>query len=186
MGSLFKKDRVMKSKKKQFNTSDEFIKFTPSGNDICVAHERAKKMGVLPNSYTQGLGRMAGCLGEIAVNKYLPRSKYVGDTSFCHDITYKNKEIEVKSKTCSSQPKLEYGAFVNCKNNPVLNNDVYFFTRVRRDLMLVWLVGWLPTTTLLKKADFVKRGDCDEDGYTFKSSGLHIPIKKLKSPGTFM
>ena len=185
MGSFLEKDRSMKSKKKQFNTSDEFVKFTPSGKDICVAHERAKEMGVLPNSYTRGLGRMAGCLGEIAVNKYLPRSKYVGDVSYCFDLIYKKKEIEIKSKTCSSVPKPEYSAFVNCKNNPVLNNDIYFFTRVRRDLMQVWLVGWLPTTQLLKKAKFVKRGDSDKDGFVFKSSGLHIPINKLNSPKNF-
>ena len=170
--------------KKQFNKTESFVKFVPSGDDICVAHKRAKAMGVLPNSYTRGLGRMAGCLGEIAVNKYLPISKYVGDKSFCYDITYKNKEVEVKSKTCSSQPKLEYSAFVNCKNNPVLNNDIYFFTRVRRDLMLVWLVGWISTTKLLKKADFVKRGDMDEDGFVFKSSGLHLPISALERPNT--
>lgn len=171
--------------KNQFNNTEPFVKFIPSGDDICIAHQRAKAMGVLPNSYTRGLGRMAGCLGEVAVNKYLPRSKYAGDSSFSFDIIYKKKEIEVKSKTCSSEPKLEYSAFVNCKKAPVLNNDVYFFTRVRRDLMTVWLVGWLPTTQLLKKADFVSRGDMDESGFVFKSSGLHILISDLERPYKF-
>jgi hypothetical protein len=128
---------------------------------------------------------MTGCLGEIAVNKYLPRSRYVGNVSYCYDIIYKNKEIEVKSKTCSSEPQPDYSAFVNCSKDPILNNDVYFFTRVRKDLMVVWLVGWLPTTKLLKKAKFVSKGDKDKDGFQFRSSGLHIPIKKLKAPATF-
>ena len=171
--------------KRQFKNTDGFVKFAPSGDDICVAHSRAKAMGVLPNSYTRGLGRMTGCLGEIAVNKYLPRSKYVGNISYCFDILYKKKLIEVKSKMCSSDPKPSYSAFVNCSKNPNLNNDVYFFTRVRKDLMVVWLVGWLPTTKLLKKAKFVKKGDKDKDGFQFKSSGLHLPIKKLNKPEDF-
>ena len=171
--------------KTQFNNTDTFIKFLPSGDDICIAHQRAKKMGILPNSYTRGLGRMTGCLGEIAVNKYLPRSRYVGNISFCFDILYKNKEIEVKSKTCTSVPKPNYSAFVNCRKNPILNNDIYFFTRVRKDLMEVWLVGWIHTTQLLKKAKFVNKGDQDKDGFQFKSSGLHIPISKLKAPKHF-
>ena len=50
--------------------------------------------------------------------------------------------------------------------------------------MLVWLVGWISTTKLLKKADFVKRGDMDEDGFVFKSSGLHLPISELERPNT--
>ena len=111
--------------KKQFNNTESFVKFVPSGDDICTAHQRAKTMGVLPNSYTRGLGRMAGCLGEIAVNKYLPRSKYVGDSSFCYDITYKNKEIEVKSKTCSSAPKLEYSAFACYQCSKQANHGIF-------------------------------------------------------------
>lgn len=175
----------MGKNKKQFNKTEDFVEFFPSGEDVCLAHYRAKSMGVLPNSYTQGFGRMTGCLGEIAVHKYLPRSKYVGDVFYNCDLIYKNKEVEVKSKICSSTPLPEYSAFVNCSKKPELNNDVYFFTRVRKDLMIVWLVGWLPTTKLLKKARFVKKGDKDKDGFTFKTSGLHIPIKKLNTVKSF-
>ena len=81
----------MGKNKKQFNKTEDFVEFFPSGEDVCLAHYRAKSMGVLPNSYTQGFGRMTGCLGEIAVHKYLPRSKYVGDVFYNCDLIYKNK-----------------------------------------------------------------------------------------------
>ena len=169
----------MSKKKKQFNKKDTFVKFVPSGEDVCLAHQRAKEMGILPNSYTQGLGRMTGCLGEIAVHKYLPRSRSVGNTQFNCDLLYKNKEVEIKSKICSSEPLPTYSAFVNCSKELNLNNDVYFFTRVRKDLMVVWLVGWIPTTHLLQKATYVRRGDKDKDGFVFKAAGLHLLIESL-------
>ena len=59
-------------------------------------------MGVLPNSFTRGMGRMTGCLGEVVVNNFIKKSKYVGDSVFTHDLVYKNKKIEIKSKTCST------------------------------------------------------------------------------------
>ena len=55
-------------------------------------------MGVLPNSFTQGMGRMTGCLGEIVVNKFIKKSVYVGNYVFTHDLEHRHKRIEVKSK----------------------------------------------------------------------------------------
>jgi len=170
------------SKSKKFIEVGDFIGYEPTSEDISLAHQRAKDMGVLPNSYTRGLGRMVGCLGEIVVNNYLPRSKYTGDTSYTHDIRFRKKEIEIKSKTCSSEPQPNYSAFVNCSKNFKFQNDIYFFTRVRRDLMYAWLVGWLPTKKLLNTAHYVNRGDTDKDGFKFKSSGLHLEISSLNKP----
>ena len=170
------------SKNKQFKKVGSFISFEPTSEDISLAHFRAKEMGILPNSYTRGLGRMVGCLGEIAVNRYLPWSKYMGDVSYTYDIRYKKKEVEVKSKTCSSEPKDNYSAFVNTSKKINCENDIYFFTRVRRDLMLTWLVGWLPTKELLKVATFVNKGEKDKDGFQFRSSGLHLEISSLNNP----
>ena len=130
------------SAKKKFKQSGSFVVYTPSGEDISLAHSRASEMGVLPNSFTRGMGRMTGCLGEIAVNKFIKKSKYVGDAVFTHDLTHKNKKIEVKSKTCSSIPKPEYTVSVNISQSKIPDNDMYFFTRVRKDLMFVWIVGW--------------------------------------------
>jgi len=171
--------------KKRFKVEDNFVVYRPTSDDLVTAHKRSCKLGVLPNSFTQGLGRMAGYLGEIAVQNYLKRSKYVGDSVYTHDIEYKKRKIEVKSKSCATPPKPHYSASVNCKKQFMPDNDVYFFTRVRKDFMVVWIVGWLPTTKLLKEAEYKNRGDKDTDGFVYKTSGLHIDIGDLKSPTLF-
>ena len=171
--------------RKRFKHVDDLAVFTPSSEDIALAHERSCAMGILPGSYMRGLGNLTGCLGEIAVNAYLPRSRYVGNDIFTHDIVYKNQKVEVKSKTCSGQPKPQFNAFVNCKEDKIHENDVFFFTRVRRDLARVYLVGWLSTPTLLDEATYRKVGEVDEEGFIFKSNGYQILISELNSPIQF-
>ena len=83
--------------KKRFKHSDDCVLFTVAGEDVALAHQRSCAMGVLPSSYTQGHGRITGCLGEIAVNAYLPRSRYVGDNIYTHDLVYKKQKIEQTS-----------------------------------------------------------------------------------------
>ena len=166
----------------KFIETDSFALYKPSSEDISLAHSRATEMGVLPNSFTRGMGRMTGCLGEIAVNRFLKKSKYVGDTSFTHDIEHKKKLVEVKSKTCTSIPKPEYVVSVNCAKGEIPDNDIYFFTRVRKDLMVVWILGWLPTTKYFKVAKFMGRGEQDEHGFVYKAAGYHTTIDNLNTP----
>ena len=169
----------------RFTESDSFALYKPTGDDLSIAHSRATRMGVLPNSFTRGMGRMPGCLGGVVVNNLISHSKYVGDNLFTHDIEHKKKAIEVKSKTCSSIPKPEYTVSVNTPKNKIPNNDVYFFTRVRKDLMIVWVLGWLPTTKYFQVADFMEKGDQDEHGFVYKAAGYHTFISKLNNPFTY-
>ena len=171
--------------RKRFKHGKEFVVFSPSSEDISLAHERSCAMGILPGSYTRGMGNLTGCLGEIAVNAYLPRSRYVGYEVFTHDIVYKKQKVEVKSKVCSGRPKPEFSAFVNTKKIDVPENDVYFFTRVRRDLAYVFLVGWLPSYTLIDEDKYRKVGDKEDSGFMFKSNGYHITIGELNPPAQF-
>ena len=168
--------------KKKFTFTDDFAVYRPVSDDLVVAHKRSCDMGVLPNSFTRGMGRMAGCLGEIAVHKFIKRSKYVGDTTYTHDIEHKKRRVEVKSKSCASIPRKNYMASVNGKREFVPDNDVYFFTRVRKDFMFVWVLGWLPTTKFMQKSVFKQKGESDDDGFIFKSSGFHLPIEDLNKP----
>jgi len=171
--------------KKRFKHLEDLVVFTPSSDDIALAHERSCAMGILPGSYMRGMGNLTGCLGEIAVKAYLPRSRYVGDKVFTHDVVYRKQKVEVKSKTCSGQPKPEFSAFVNCKKDIIPENDVFFFTRVRRDLARVYLVGWLLAPIFFDEATFRKVGDKDDTGFTFKSNGYQITIGELSPPAQF-
>ena len=172
MGSPFNKP--------QFKEEKKLLVFSPTSADIGLAHKRAKKMGTLRGSFTRGMGNMVGCLGEICVEKLLPHSKYVGNTVYSHDFVYKNKRIEVKSKSCNSVPLPHYMASLNLKKGDHPDNDIYVFTRVRKDLIKAWVVGWYPTTKLLKKTKFREKGYTFKDGFVTKVSGHHIPIKKLR------
>ena len=156
--------------------------FTPSEDDIATAYKRSCKMGVPSNSIMKGQGRMTGLLGEVATNAFLPRSRYVGDSVWTHDIEHKKKTIEVKSKICSGVPKPEYNAFVNGKKDMKPENDVFFFTRVRRDFMQIYLVGWRPTKSFLKKADFFSGGETADNGFHYKAAGYDILIEQLHAP----
>ena len=167
---------------KKFKHVGDVAVFTPTDDDVALAYNRSCQMGVPSNSIMKGQGRMTGLLGEIAVNAYLPRSRYVGDEVWTHDIVYKKKTIEVKSKICSGIPKPEYNAFVNGKKDMEPENDLFFFTRVRRDFMQVYLVGWLPTKKFLKKADFFTGGETSSNGFHYKAPGYDILIQELNPP----
>ena len=50
----------------QFTRTKGMLLFTPNSDNIKEAFERSEKLGVLPNSFTRGAGRMTGFLGEVA------------------------------------------------------------------------------------------------------------------------
>jgi hypothetical protein len=172
-------------RRKRFKQQKDFVVFTPSGEDISLAHKRSCEMGILPGTYAQGMSSLTGCLGEIAVCEYLPRSRYVGNKIYTHDVDYKDYRIEVKSKICSGQPKESFSAFVNCKKGAEIKADIFFFTRVRRDLARVYLVGWLPVPTFFDEATFKKKGYTELSGFTYKASGYDIEIGELNPPLRF-
>tara|TARA_R100001463_G_scaffold136627_1_gene202606 strand:+ start:889 stop:1434 length:546 start_codon:yes stop_codon:yes gene_type:complete len=165
---------------------DRVLRYRIKGKDIEKAQDMCDEMGVLPNSFTRGMGRMVGFLGEIAVNKFIPRSKYVGNKVFKYDIVKGRNKIEVKSKTCTSCPKEHYVASVNGPKKLDPANNVYFFTRVSKDLRYVWIVGWITTKDFFKKSVFKKKNEKDEEGFVYRVSGYHIKIKDLELPYTFI
>ena len=61
------------------------IVFTPSSENVKQAFERSQKLGITPSSFTRGLGRMTGFLGEVAFGLLYPEARYVGGRSFTHD-----------------------------------------------------------------------------------------------------
>ena len=162
--------------------NDQFIEFRPDGEDYKLAAERSDRMGILPNSYTKGAGRLHGMLGEIAVAKYLDGLiKHCGDTQFGYDFeTKKGIKIEVKTKRSNSIPKLDYVASVEKKKSHMFENDLYVFVRAHETMTRFWLVGWIKTDSFRRRADFIAAGDSDESGFTYRVDGYHIPISKLK------
>jgi len=165
---------------KQLN--DRFVLFTPEPDDVAEAFGRSQALGVTAGSFTRGNGRMTGFLGEVAFGKYLTEAAYVGGQSYTHDYELAGKNIDIKSKSCGGQPKLDYAASVNSRPNKPLAADIYFFTRVHSSLSKVWLLGWTTRYHVEKEEHFKKKGTTEADGFKYLSDGYHLPIRRLRRP----
>lgn len=166
-------------------SKSRFVVFLPDKNDVAEAFRRAQSLGVPPNSFTKGIGRMTGFLGEVAFEAYATEAEYVGDQCYTHDYNFCNLKVDVKSKTCTSKPRLDYVATVNAPKSKDPEADIYFFTRVRKDLSKVWLVGWATQHHATKKNNFKRRGESDKHGFTYLCDGFHMPIRSLRRPDSF-
>jgi len=164
----------------QFSRAKGMLVFTPTGDDIKEAFERSENLGVLPNSFTKGVGRMTGFIGELAFERLYPNATYEGDKSFTHDYVLGNRTIDVKSKTCSGPPLPHYTASVNCSKGKKLQARAYFFVRVRKDFMKAWLVGWATSQKIQNKIHYKKKGELDNFGFSYKTDGYHVPISELQ------
>ena len=152
--------------------------YFPTKSDRSKARRLADKMGVLYGSFTGGAGNVTGMMGEIAVMATLKKAKLVSETSRTHDIEFKGLTIDVKSKKCKSKPLPEYTASVVHKKNK-LKSDVLLFTRVHENLMLVWVLGWLPTDEFYKNATPIEAGT-REGQFVHRVAGYHIAISELR------
>tara|TARA_R100001015_G_C4631710_1_gene194478 strand:+ start:1210 stop:1746 length:537 start_codon:yes stop_codon:yes gene_type:complete len=167
-----------------FSRAKGMLVFTPTSDHVKEAFERSEQLGVLPNSFTRGAGRMTGFLGEVAFECLYPQALYKGDVEFTHDYVLGNKTIDIKSKSCAGVPQPHYTASVNCAENKNLSAKVYFFVRVRKDFQKAWLLGWATATKIQKSAEYKRRGEPDDYGFTYKVDGYHLPISALRRAGS--
>jgi len=161
-----------------------FILYRPTPEDVAEAYARSQRLGVLPNSFTRGKGRMAGFLGEVAFERTFG-GDYVGDESRTHDYEIKASSIDVKAKICSTVPQMTYCVSVPAQRLKPLQADVYFFTRVLNDYSKVWLLGWATAKSVQQDKFYKKKGEADDYGFTFLSSGYHLPINRTRRPDSF-
>ena len=164
---------------------NRFVLYRPSPDDVATAFSRSKHMGVTFGSYTKGSGRMTGFLGEIAFSAFADPCDYVGDSSYTHDFEVDGIKVDVKSKICSTPPKLEYVATVNQAARKELKADLYFFTRVSKDFSKVWLLGWAAVQAVTNPKYYKEKGETDSIGFTYLCDGYHLPIKNLRRPDSF-
>ena len=162
-----------------------FILYKPTPDDVAEACRRSDALGELRTSFTKGKGNMTGFLGEVAFENSFEQFDYVGDESYTHDYEYKGLKVDVKAKSCTTAPKLDYNASVVSTKFSKFGADVYFFMRVHKGLRKVWLCGWTLKKTIIHKKRFDKRGSLDKDGFRFKADGYNIEIRKTRRPAAF-
>jgi len=150
------------------------IEMPISDIDLMTAKSRSDLMGVLASSRTQGKGNLAGFVGEALTERHTS-GKLV--ESFDYDIEIGDLKIDVKTKSCSSDPKGHYLCSVmsyQLKNEC----DGYIFARVNLASGVGWLLGYIAKADLLERGFFAKKGSPD-GRFTFTEDCYNIEVKDL-------
>jgi hypothetical protein len=150
------------------------IEMDISDIDLMTAKSRSDLMGVLASSRTQGKGNLAGFVGEALTERHTS-GKLV--ESFDFDILIGDLKVDVKTKSCSSEPKAHYLCSVmsyQLKNE--CDGDI--FARVNLASGIGWLLGYISKADLLKRGFFAKKGDPD-GRFTFTEDCWNVQIQDL-------
>lgn len=112
----------------------------------------------IKNSVRKGHGRFAGCVGEVAFEKYSNGEKC---NTYNFDVCLQNGKVcEIKTKERGEKPKSTYEASIFAYNTRQ-ECDYYIFASTLHDYSKVWLLGWLTPEEFKKIARFRKEGDVD-------------------------
>lgn len=162
---------------------DDIIERVVTTPIMTAAHEKSMEMGTLRNSVTNGAGNLVGFVGEGLVHEYLQdQGQMCGWTNtYDYDLILEGDiTIDVKSKRTGFPPRLDYECSITAYNTKQ-KCDVYVFTRVRNDMTVGWILGFLPKSEYFDKATFMEKGTVDSsNGWKVKSDCYNVPINELR------
>jgi len=144
------------------------------------AWRKAREMGEINNSITKGDGNIAGFLGEEIANEIIK-----GDikNTYDYDIIKDGITYDVKTKRCTSEPKLHYECSVAAYNTKQLCKH-YVFVRIENikgKWTRAWVLGSYDKEQYFKDAKFLKKGQTDGDNFfKVKANCYNMEINKLK------
>jgi hypothetical protein len=163
----------------------------PNKDMIAEARLLSKQLGVIRNSRTQGIGSVAGYMGELADVQYLVGSEHVsheeGEEKYKRDILYKGYTIESKTKRRMFDPKPNFeasedGASSHQNSDIILFNSITFGKELKplsidgraikqyANPLKIWLVGWISREDFYKKAFRVSKGYIDPSNQNYCSA----------------
>jgi hypothetical protein len=153
------------------------IEVAVSGDYLLKARKKAKELGSIKNSITNGEGNLAGFLGELVVASKMKAKLY---NTYDYDlIDPDGNRIDVKTKRCVSPPMPDYECSI-AATNIHQECDMYVFVRVLRVYTKAWILGKLSKDDYFKRATFHKKGSIDPaNKYTFKADCYNVKIKDL-------
>ena len=166
---------------------------------IKQARKEAKELGPLNNSILKGAGNVAGFLGELAVTEYLGAKRISNDegvSKYSHDIIWKGKRCEVKTKRRLKTPKKDYDVsiaststhqrslaeiylfisleFESSKYDPQIGGKVY------KGLKKIWLVGQKSAKDYFNEAVFYPKGQVTgSNNFKTVRDMYNLPIGQL-------
>jgi len=147
------------------------------------AWRKAREMGKLNNSITDGAGNIAGFLGEEVANQIICGT--ITNTYDYDIISKKRKPItwDVKTKRCTSPPRGYYDCSVAAYNTKQ-KCDRYVFVRIEyrnKRWGRAWVLGYYDKDKYFKDARFLEKGSLDGDNrFKVKADCYNIPINELK------
>jgi len=165
------------------SNEDQLIERKVTTPIITKAHKKSIELGSLNNSITNGEGNLVGFVGEGLLNEYLLEQGQMSKWSntYEYDIVLNGDiTIDVKSKKTNFIPKLDYECSVAALNTKQAC-DVYVFTRVKGDMSIGWILGFLPKKDYFDLASLMKKGMIDpSNGWKVKTDCYQVPINKLR------
>ena len=144
--------------------------------------ERARNLYPFDNlngSITGGKSNMFGAIGEIIVFDYFKSDRAVEfKSTYDYDIIIDSYTVDVKTKKTTVKPQPFYLCSISAFNTNQ-NCDYYFFVRVKQNLSIGYLLGYINKSIFFTKAIFKKKGDIDINGFTFKDDCYNLSISEL-------
>jgi len=138
---------------------------------------KAQDIGRLKNSITKGQGNLAGIVGEYVTHQHLKDSEW--QNTYDYDLIENNKNIDVKTKRCSSKPRDNYDCSV-AETSLHQGCDEYIFVRILNDLSKAWILGRMGRDAFFKKAKHMKKGQVDKsNNFTVHANCYNLQIKEL-------
>ena len=145
------------------------------------AWKKAREMGKLKHSITEGDGNIAGFLGEEVANHII--NGQITNT-YDYDILKDGLKIDVKTKRCTSKPKPFYDCSVAAYNTKQ-GCDYYVFVRIENKngkWGRAWVLGSYPKKKYFEDAKFLKKGTKDgNNAFLVKADCYNMSIDKLQS-----
>ena len=145
------------------------------------AWRKARAMGELNNSITEGDGNIAGFLGEEVANVVIDGT--ISNT-YDYDVVSKSGiKYDVKTKRCTSPPKPYYDCSV-ANFNTEQKCDRYVFVRIENKNKRwgrAWVLGWLEHDEYFKRARKLTKGQVDpSNGFVVRADCHNVAISELK------
>ena len=161
------------------------IKVSVKSNTIEIAKKRIfniNKINQNPSKFGYNQNRIyEGYIGEEIIRDYLDIK--ITEDKFDYDlISKKNKKLEVKTISCTSEPKDHYLCTVNSHSEEYTHKqkaDFYIFVRLLKDYKTAWILGWINCHDFFSKGEYVKKGK-DFGNFKFvRANAVVLEINKL-------
>lgn len=157
----------------------DFIEARLDDADMKRAEELAELIPPLKNSLTDGVGKVAGMMGQLAVAEVIGGEVFPDERDW--DVKAKTgATLEVKTSRTSVVPRLDYKANVSMHNDRQ-KCDFYAFCRVIEDQRIVYVLGWIGRRKFHAFAGVHRKGDPDGNaGFHYTCDTKSLEVKALR------